>query len=326
MKRSRRIEKIATRLGRVLRQWPLARWVVTAAFFAVVVWLLGDELRKLDPHEILAVITGLAPERVAMAALVTAACYAIVASYDRLSARYARVDLPPALGFSIPFVAYAFNFNVGSIVGGLGFRFRLYSREQVTKTQIAAIWVCSVVTNWCGCLSVLGAMLLADPSALRVGWGISATVARLLGALAVAPVAGYLVATVLRTKPVRIRGVSYRLPRPLFALAQVALGSAYWLLVPLVLYLLRPATAPIDYVDMAAAYTLASVAGVVVRVPAGLGVIEAVFLEIFRGAVGAGPIFALLIAWRALFLLAPLAVAAVVLAVLEYRPRQAVRA
>jgi uncharacterized membrane protein YbhN (UPF0104 family) len=321
-----RIEKIAARLWRVLRKWPLARGAVTVLFFAAVAWLLGDELRKLDPKEILAVITGLAPERVAMAALVTAACYGIVASYDRLSARYARVDLPPTLGFSIPFVAYAFNFNVGSIVGGLGFRFRLYSRERVTKAQIAAIWVCSIVTNWCGCLSVLGAMLLADPSALRVGWGISATVARLLGALALAPVAGYLAATALRTKPVRIRGVSYRLPRPTFAIAQIGLGSAFWLLVPLVLYLLRPATASIDYVDVAAAYTLAAVAGVVVRVPAGLGVIEAVFLEIFRGAVGAGPIFALLIAWRVLFLLAPLVVAAVVLAVLEYRPRQPVRA
>jgi uncharacterized membrane protein YbhN (UPF0104 family) len=48
-------------------------------------------------------------------------------------------------------------------------------------------------------------------------------------------------------------------------------------------------------------------------------VTEAVFLEVFRGRVGAGPILAMLIAWRAVFLLAPLVVAAIVLAVLEYR-------
>lgn len=303
----------------------LTRWTVTAAFFAAVVWLLEGELRELEPHEILAVLCGLSPARVAMAVALTAVCYAVVASYDRLSARYARVDLPAAVGFSIPFVSYAFNFNVGAIVGGLGFRYRLYSREGVDTKRIAAITACSIATNWCGCLSVLGAMLIADPSALRIGSGLSPSAGRLIGVLALAPVAGYLVATAFRRTPVCIRGSQYPVPHPRFALAQTGLASGFWLLVPLVIYLLRPPAAPIQYSELAVAYALAALGGLVVRVPAGLGVIEAVFLEIFRGHVGAGSIFAMLIAWRAVFLLAPLAVAAVVLAVLEYRPRHVIR-
>ena len=77
--------------------------------------------------------------------------------------------------------------------------------------------------------------------------------------------------------------------------------------------------AAIAYSQVVVAYTLASLGGLIVRVPAGLGVIEAVFLEIFRGRVGAGPILGMLIAWRAVFLLAPLVAAAIVLAVLESR-------
>ena len=303
----------------------LAQWAVAAAFFAVVVWLLGDELRKLEPRDILAALSELSAVRVAIAGVVTAACYAIVASYDRLSAHYAGVRLPPALGFSIPFVSYAFNFNVGAIVGGLGFRLRLYSREHVETKRIAAIAACSIVTNWCGCLTVLGAMLLADPSALRLGWDLSSAIARLIGGVALAPVAGYLAVTAFRRAPIRIRGTPYAVPPLRFGLAQVGLASVYWLLVPVVIHLLRPPGTSIEYSQVVVAYGLAALGGIAIRVPAGLGVIEAVFLEIFRGAAGAGPILAMLIAWRALFLLAPLAVAAVVLAVLEYRPRRAVR-
>jgi uncharacterized membrane protein YbhN (UPF0104 family) len=177
----------------------------------------------------------------------------------------------------------------------------------------------SIVTNWCGCLCVLGVMLVADPSALQLGWGLPPAAGRLLGLLALAPVAGYLTATALRRAPIRIRGHRYRLPRPRFALAQIALGSAYWMLVPLVIFALCPPALEIRYPQIAVAYGLAALGGVIIRVPAGLGVLEAVFLEVFRAQVGAAPVLGMLIAWRAVFLLVPLAAAALVLAVLEYR-------
>jgi uncharacterized membrane protein YbhN (UPF0104 family) len=166
---------------------------------------------------------------------------------------------------------------------------------------------------------VLGAMLIADPSALRTGWGLAPAAGRALGALALAPVGAYLAITAWRRAPVVIRGVRYRLPGTRFALAQIGLASAYWLLVPVVLYALRPAGAQIRYSELVVAYGLAAVGGIVVRVPAGIGVIEAVFLEIFRGRVGSASVLAMLLAWRAVFLIAPLAFAGIALAVLEFR-------
>ncbi len=299
----------------------IAGWAVTAVFFAAVVWLLQRELRELDVREIVTVLRGLSPERIAGALLLTAVAYAVVATYDRLASRYAHVRLSAPRGFAIPFVSYAFNFNLGAIVGGLGFRYRLYSREGVDAKRIGAIAAFSIVTNWCGCLTVLGAMLIADPSALRAGFGLSPAAGRLLGVLAIAPVAAYLCATGVRRAPIRIRGGRYSVPHPHTALAQVALASGFWLLVPLVVYALRPPDAEIRYSQLTVAFALAALGGLVVRVPAGLGVTEAVFLELFRGRAGAGSILAMLIAWRAVFHLAPLALAAIVFAVLETRSR-----
>jgi uncharacterized membrane protein YbhN (UPF0104 family) len=301
----------------------IARWLVTAAFLAAVVGLLYGRLRDQDPREIVAVLRDLSSVRVAGAFALTAGAYALVASYDRLALRYARVRLHGIRAFAIPFVSYAFNFNIGATVGALGFRLRLYSAEGIGLKQIAAIAACSIVTNWCGCLTVLGAMMIADPSALGIGWGLSPTAGRLLGLLPLAPVAAYLVAAAVRTEPVRIRGNRYPIPDPAFALAQIALASGYWLLVPLVIYVLQPSSAAIPYSQLTVAYGLAALGGIVVRVPAGLGVIEAVFLEIFRGSVGAAPILGMVIAWRAVFLLAPLLVAAGVYAMLEARSRRA---
>jgi hypothetical protein len=88
-------------------------------------------------------------------------------------------------------VSYAFNFNLGATVGAVGFRYRLYSASRVDTARIAAILACSIVTNWCGCLAVLGAMLIADPSALDFGWELPAVAGRALGFAALLPVAGY---------------------------------------------------------------------------------------------------------------------------------------
>ena len=300
----------------------IAGSIVTAAFFGGVVWLLQRQLRELEWREIAVALRELSPARVAVALLFTGLAYAVVAGYDRLAVRYARAEVPTRLGFAIAFVSYAFNFNLGATVGALGMRYRLYSRAGVPATRIAAIAGFSIVTNWCGCLSVLGAVLIADPSMLQVGWGLSPILGRLVGALALAPVAGYLLMAAVRRAPVRVRGRHYRVPGLRLASFQVALASAYWLIVPLALFALAPTEAQIRYPELVAAYAIAAVGGIVVRVPAGLGVIEAVFLEVFRGEVGAGPILAMLIAWRAVFLLAPLLLAAVVLGVLEYRGRE----
>ncbi|MES7826506.1 UPF0104 family protein, partial [Cutibacterium acnes] len=66
---------------------------------------------------------------------------------------------------------------------------------------------------------------------------------------------------------------------------------------------------------------VSAVAGVVTHVPAGLGVLEAVFIGLLGWKFSRPELVATLVAYRAVYYLAPLAVAAALYAVLEWRAR-----
>ena len=55
------------------------------------------------------------------AALLAAASYAVYSCYDLLSRHYTGHDLPTRRVICTTFISYAFNLNLGSLVGGLGF-------------------------------------------------------------------------------------------------------------------------------------------------------------------------------------------------------------
>jgi uncharacterized membrane protein YbhN (UPF0104 family) len=65
----------------------------------------------------------------------------------------------------------------------------------------------------------------------------------------------------------------------------------------------------IDYPGTLAVLLVAAVAGVIAHVPAGLGVLEGVFLALLSHRVPQGELLAALLAYRALYYLAPLALA-----------------
>jgi uncharacterized membrane protein YbhN (UPF0104 family) len=64
---------------------------------------------------------------------------------------------------------------------------------------------------------------------------------------------------------------------------------------------------------------VAAIAGVLTHVPAGLGVLEAVFVALLSTRMPATELLAALLAYRGIYYLAPLAIAAVVYLVLEAR-------
>jgi glycosyltransferase 2 family protein len=67
---------------------------------------------------------------------------------------------------------------------------------------------------------------------------------------------------------------------------------------------------------------LAAVAGVITHVPAGLGVLEAVFVALLSHKMPQPAILAALVAYRVVYYLAPLCIAAVVYLVMEARAKK----
>ena len=296
-----------------------ARVLVPLLFFAIVAWLLQGKLSELDTDKLVEAVRSISAARIALAASLTAAAYLVLASYDQLAIRHVASNVGRARALAIAFVSYAFNFNIGAIAGGLGFRYRLYSKTGVANDDIAAIAVFSIVTNWTGCLTVLGVALLVDPSALERGWGFAPLAGRSLGALSLSVVAAYVAACRFKRGTIAFRSWRYGLPDQRTGLMQVGLASCFWLLVSGVIYVLGPSGRELGYQTVLASFAIASLAGLIIRIPAGLGVIEAVFIQIMGGAIGLSSVLAMLLAYRAIFLLAPLVVAALVLAFLEWR-------
>ncbi|MNJ70414.1 Inner membrane protein YbhN [compost metagenome] len=66
---------------------------------------------------------------------------------------------------------------------------------------------------------------------------------------------------------------------------------------------------------------ISCVAGVIAHVPAGLGVLETVFLALLQGQLGQGTLVAALLGYRTLYYLIPLLLALVAYLVLEKRAK-----
>jgi phosphatidylglycerol lysyltransferase len=102
---------------------------------------------------------------------------------------------------------------------------------------------------------------------------------------------------------------------------QVAVGVLDWVVASLVLWVMLPQGHSLGWVHFLSAFLLAQSAGVVSSVPGGLGVFEAVFLTALPGRGAESGVLASLIAYRAVYYLGPLFIAAVALAIREVKDR-----
>jgi uncharacterized membrane protein YbhN (UPF0104 family) len=101
------------------------------------------------------------------------------------------------------------------------------------------------------------------------------------------------------------------------ALLQLALSTLNWAIIASVVFTVLQAR--IDYPTVLAVLLIAAVAGVIIHVPGGLGVLEAVFVTMLSSRLPATQLLAGLLAYRAAYYLLPLAVAAALLAHIEWR-------
>jgi uncharacterized membrane protein YbhN (UPF0104 family) len=117
------------------------------------------------------------------------------------------------------------------------------------------------------------------------------------------------------------------LPGPGIALVQIALSMANWSVMGLLVWLLLhpQSPSPPGYGAVLATLLLGCVAGVLAKVPAGLGVLEAVFIAMLGHRLGEHQLLAALLVYRAVYYLLPLAVAALTYARLEWVARHIAR-
>ncbi|MEO7392228.1 MAG: lysylphosphatidylglycerol synthase domain-containing protein [Ramlibacter sp.] len=305
--------------------WPWAKRALSLLFFLAVAWLLVRYARHIDWDDVLDSVRNTPAPALAAAVLLAAASHLLYSCFDLIGRRYTGHNLPTLTVMAVNFVSYAFNLCVGSLVGGVGFRYRLYSRLGLGKGVIARIVSMSMLTNWLGYMLLAGLLFFIHPLQLPPGWKMGNHGLQWVGALLVLISLGYIVACVRSgDRTWTVRGHELYLPPWRMAVLQLTLSCVNWSLMAGVIYVLLQQR--VAYTDVLTVLLMGAIAGVVAHVPAGLGVFEFVFIALLSHQVSDGRLLAALLGYRAIYYIAPLVAAAFICLVMETHARKLARA
>ncbi|MFC6840902.1 lysylphosphatidylglycerol synthase domain-containing protein [Xanthomonas theicola] len=292
------------------------------AFLALVAVLLVRYGRSLDWAQVGAALAGYGGGTLALAAGLALGGYGLYTGYDLAARRYAGHTLPTLRVMAIAAIAYAFSLNLGALVGGAGFRYRMYSHAGLGPGSIGRIVAFAIATNWVGYLLLAGTLLACGQLRTPPQWPVQGADLRWLGiAMLLAAVAYPVACHLAHGRAWRVRRHALRLPAHAPALLQLLLGSANWALMGALLFALMPPG--VDYVAVLGALLAAAVVSAIVHVPAGIGVLEAVSIPMLGHQAPSAQLLAALLAYRACYYLGPLLLATGGYAALEARRRGA---
>ncbi|MDR0209948.1 MAG: lysylphosphatidylglycerol synthase domain-containing protein [Pseudomonas putida] len=294
--------------------------LLTLLFVVLIPVLLYSLARNLDWNEVRQSLLAYKPGTLAVGLLLAFTSYLVFASYDLLGRAYTGHPLPARQVLPVAFVCYAFNLNFTTWVGGVALRYRLYSRLGLDTPTITRILTLGLLTNWVGYMLLAGTVFALRLVKLPESWAVGATGLQLIGIALLAVALGYLLACgFAKRRTWSLRGHELTLPSLRLALCQVALGMSNWALMAALIHWLLPHD--LFYPSILGILLISCVAGVVAHIPAGLGVLEAVFLALLHGQLGQGTLVAALLGYRTLYYLIPLLLALVIYLVLEKRAK-----
>jgi uncharacterized membrane protein YbhN (UPF0104 family) len=303
------------------RWWPWTRRILTWVFFALVAFLLVRYARRIDWDDVLQSLRGLPPAALAAAVGLAAASHLLYSTFDLIGRHYTQHTLRKRVVMLVTFTAYTFNLCLGSLVGSVALRYRLYTRLGLPMGVITRVMSLSMLTNWLGYMLLGGFLFLVHPIDLPPSWKMSNGGLQLLGAGLMTVAAAYFVACWRFGDHVwTLRGHELYLPTWRTAILQLAMSCTNWILMASIVYVLLLQKIP--FTDVLTVLLMGAIAGVVLHVPAGLGVFEAVFITMLGHRISEGQLLAALLGYRAVYYLGPLGIAALTYLSMEVRARR----
>ncbi|WP_248732631.1 lysylphosphatidylglycerol synthase domain-containing protein [Pseudomonas sp. MWU13-2517] len=286
------------------------RWKkpLTIAFFLLLIVLFTLLARRIDWNEVIQTLSDFKVRTLVIASALTLCSFLVYASFDLIGRTYIRQPLGWKQILPVGIISYAFNLNLSAWVGGIAMRYRLYSRLGVSTHNIAKILGLSLATNWFGYMAIAGVIFSSGLVTMPPGWKVSSSALQGIGAVLVLVSIGYLAACQYSKKRAwTIRGMEINLPSLRMACLQLMLGALNWSLMAAVIFTLLPAK--LDYPLVLGVLLISAIAGVLTHIPAGLGVLEAVFIALLQHEASRGSLLAGLIAYRAIYFIVPLLIA-----------------
>lgn len=289
----------------------IGRWFGIGLVLVVTV-LLAHQARSVDWPAVGGALRAYDAGTLIGAAALAAASHLLYGCFDLIGRRLTGHRVGTRRALAIGTTAYAVTLNLGSLIGGFATRYRLYANAGLALAQTSQVIAVAITTNWFGYLAVAGALLSWRPPALPPDWPLDGTQLRWVGAAMLASAAAYLLACMLAPQRVwRWRGHALTTPSLREAGLQLALSAANWFVIATLVWIVLQRQ--VDWPSVAATLSIAVVAGLIVRVPAGVGVLETVFVALLSHRMPLPALLAGLLVYRAIYYLGPLAVAGVTL-------------
>ena len=291
--------------------------------FAGALWVLHYQLKAYRLHDVIHSLVNLPKERFLTALALTLCSYLVMTGYDALALRYVRHPLPYRKFGLASFISYAFSNNMGfGMIAGGSVRYRLYSAWGLSTLEITKVVVFCSLTLWLGFFTLGGVVFLFEPLMLPKVLHLPFASAHTLGGIFLALVAVYLLWTIMGKRSIKIREWEFSFPPIHVLFVQVVIASMDWALAGAVLYALLPNAPALSFPGFLGIYLLAQTGGLISQVPGGLGVFEAIVVLLLSPTLPASEVLGALLAYRFIYYLIPLFLAALLLAGQELLQRR----
>jgi uncharacterized membrane protein YbhN (UPF0104 family) len=280
--------------------------LVAIPILGIALWLLYQELKHYNVHDVMGALHELTPARLAAALSLVALNYVVLIAYDWLAVWYLKVQVPFRRVALAALIAYVTSYNFGVLLGGTSVRYRFYSRWGLSLAQIARLVAVITLTCWLGLFTLAGIVFLVEPLSIPHMFRFYISNVHVLGLILLAAVAGYYALGALKWMPPILKKHQFEIPPAWVTTLQIIIAGSDFALAAAVFYVLLDPWTSAGYPLVLGIYLLATVAGYLSHVPGGLGVFELVVLSLLPAS-DSGHVLSSLLAFRVIYFLLPLA-------------------
>lgn len=289
-------------------------------FLGIATVLVVGKARQMDWPQVLEAVKAYDLVTLATAFVIAIPAFVACAGFDLVGRHATGHNLSAVRTAAISFTGYFFSLNLGALVGGLAFRYRLYMPYGLQAMTISQVIGLSVVTNWSGYVLIAGGVMAWQPPELPPGWNVSVALLRGIGIVLLFAAAGYIALCALKGgSSVRLRDSTFEIPTIRIAALQVGLSMLSWGGIGAVItWLLQ---GEVSWFAVMPVLMMSAIAGIWSHVPSGLGVTEVVFLSLLGHLIPESRLLAAVLVFRIVYYIVPFVLAVVTYFCLEATAR-----
>lgn len=294
--------------------------ILSLLIIAFAVTVLYRMLHDLKFADVMDALREKDPLHVAAAFVLVACAYLTLTFYDWFALRtIGKDDVPYRIAALGGFCSYSVGHNVGfTVFTGGSVRYRIYSAWGCGAIDVAKICFVAGLTFWLGNIAVLGLGITIHPDAATAVDHLPPLVNRMIGIVALAGLAGYVVWVSMRPRTIGRDNWHVVLPGGPLTLVQIGIGILDLTLCAAAMYMLMPGEPYIDFVSLGVIFITATLLGFASHAPGGLGVFDAALL-VALPQFDKGEMVGALLIFRVFYYIVPFAVALALLGLREFR-------